>query len=101
MAKEKPEGSGTQYSCPRPPAWIPERSATRLREADLNILSEFGKQGLELRLEAEAFAGRKVGREDDLWIFRSDVWSISRWRGSHWRKRVHGRFSTPPFCHEA
>jgi len=46
--------------------WIPERSATRLREADLNILSEFGKQGLEWRLEPEAFTGREVGREDDL-----------------------------------
>jgi hypothetical protein len=46
-------------------AWIPERSATRLREAYLDILSEFGKQGLERRLEAEAFAGREVGREDD------------------------------------
>ena len=46
--------------------WIPERSATRLREADLNILSKLGKQGLEWRLEPEAFAGREVGREDDL-----------------------------------
>ena len=27
--------------------WIPERSATRLREADLNVLSKLGKQGLE------------------------------------------------------
>ena len=43
--------------------WIPERSATRLREADVNILSKFGKQGLEWRLEPEAFAGREVGRE--------------------------------------
>jgi hypothetical protein len=33
--------------------WIPERSAMRLREADLNVLSELGKQGLEWRLEAE------------------------------------------------
>jgi hypothetical protein len=24
-------------------AWIPERSATRLREADLNVLSKLGK----------------------------------------------------------
>ena len=47
-------------------AWIPARSATRLREADLHILSKFGKQGLERRLEPEAFAGREVGREDDL-----------------------------------
>src|SRR5271165_7508199 len=38
-------------------AWIPERSATRLREADLNVLSKLGKQGLEWRLEPEAFAG--------------------------------------------
>ena len=28
-------------------AWIPERSATRLREADLDIFSKLGKQGLE------------------------------------------------------
>ena len=27
--------------------WIPERSATGLREADLNVLSELGNQGLE------------------------------------------------------
>jgi hypothetical protein len=37
------------------PAWIPERSATRLREADLNFLSKLGNQGLEWRLEPEAF----------------------------------------------
>ena len=49
--------------------WIPERSATRLREADLNILSKLGKQGLEWRLEPEAFTGREVGREDDLLDF--------------------------------
>ena len=30
---------------------IPERSATRLREADLNVLSKLGNQGLEWRLE--------------------------------------------------
>ena len=36
--------------------WIPERSATRLREADLNVLSKLGKQGLEWRLEPEAYA---------------------------------------------
>jgi glycosyltransferase involved in cell wall biosynthesis len=46
--------------------WIPERSATRLREADLNVLSKLGNQGLEWRLEPEAFTGREVGREDDL-----------------------------------
>ena len=33
------------------PPWIPERSATRLREADLNVLSKLGNQGLEWRLE--------------------------------------------------
>lgn len=32
-------------------AWIPERSATRLREADLDVLSKLGNQGLEWRLE--------------------------------------------------
>ena len=50
---------------PRHP-WIPERSATRLREADLNVLSKLGNQGLEWRLEPEAFTGGEVGREDDL-----------------------------------
>ena len=38
-------------------ASISERSATRLREADLDVLSKLGKQGLEWRLEPEAFAG--------------------------------------------
>jgi len=47
-------------------AWIPERSATGLREADLHILSKLGKQGLQWRLEPETFAGREVGGEDDL-----------------------------------
>ena len=47
-------------------AWIPERSATCLREADLNVLSKLGNQGLEWRLEPEAFTGREVCREDDL-----------------------------------
>jgi hypothetical protein len=47
-------------------AWIPERSATCLREADLNVLSKLGNQGLEGRLEPEAFTRREVGREDDL-----------------------------------
>jgi len=37
-----------------------------LREADLNFFAKFGKEGLEWRLEPEAFAGRKVRREDDL-----------------------------------
>src|SRR6476620_11098949 len=31
-------------------SWIPERSATCLREADLNVLSKLGNQGLEWRL---------------------------------------------------
>src|ERR1700722_5238850 len=48
------------------PAWIPERSATCLREADLNVLSKLGNQGLEWRLEPEAFTGGEVRREDDL-----------------------------------
>ena len=51
------------------PAWIPERSATRLREADLNVFSKLGNQGLEGRLEPEAFTGREVRREDDLLDF--------------------------------
>ena len=46
--------------------WIPERSATRLREADLNIPSKLGKQGLKWRLEPEAFTRREVRREEDL-----------------------------------
>src|SRR5271154_5608808 len=49
--------------------WIPERSATRLSEADLNVLSKLGNQGLEWRLEPEAFTRREVGREDDLLDF--------------------------------
>ena len=49
--------------------WIPERSATRLREADLNVFSKLGNQGLEGRLEPEAFTGREVRREDDLLDF--------------------------------
>jgi hypothetical protein len=32
-------------------SWILERSATGLREADLNVLSKPGNQGLEWRLE--------------------------------------------------
>src|ERR1700683_3924707 len=47
-------------------AWIPERSASGLREADWNVLSTLGNQGLEWRLEPEAFARREVHREDDL-----------------------------------
>ena len=50
-------------------AWILERSATGLREADLNVLSKLGNQGLEGRLEPEAFTGGEVGREDDLLDF--------------------------------
>ena len=50
-------------------AWILERSATRLREADLNVLSKLGNQGLEWRLEPKAFTGREVCREDDLLDF--------------------------------
>ena len=49
--------------------WIPERSATRLREADLNVFSKLGNQDLEGRLEAEAFTGGEVRREDDLLDF--------------------------------
>jgi hypothetical protein len=36
---------------------------------DLHILSKLGKQGLERRLEAEAFTGREIGGEDDLLDF--------------------------------
>ena len=50
-------------------SWILERSATGLREADLNVLSKLGNQGLEGRLEPEAFTGGEVGREDDLLDF--------------------------------
>jgi hypothetical protein len=32
----------------------------------LNVLSKLGNQGLEGRLEPEAFMGGEVGREDDL-----------------------------------
>jgi hypothetical protein len=71
-----------------------------LREADLNVFSKLGNQGLEGRLEPEAFTGREVRREDDLLDPWSDIRSISRWRGSHRRKRPLA-FSIPPFCHEA
>ena len=49
--------------------WILERSATGLRELDLNVLSKLGNQGLEGRLEPEAFTGGEVGGEDDLLDF--------------------------------
>ena len=48
---------------------ILERSATGLRESDLNVLSKLGNQGLEGRLEPEAFTGGEVGGEDDLLDF--------------------------------
>jgi hypothetical protein len=35
----------------------------------LNVLSKLGNQGLEWRLEPEAFTGREVGREDNLLDF--------------------------------
>ena len=57
---------GTGLEGPASAPLVPERSATGLREADLNVFSKLGKQGLEWRLEPEAFAGREVGREDDL-----------------------------------
>jgi hypothetical protein len=41
-------------------AWIPERSATRLRKAHLNVLSKLGNQGLE---EPGGSRGH-VGRDD-------------------------------------
>jgi transposase len=77
-------------------AWIPERSATRLREADLNVLSKLGNQGLEWRLEPEAFTGVRLVVRTISWMSWSDVRSISRWRGSHRRKRPLA-FSIPPF----
>ena len=52
------------------PLGIPRRArAQRLREADLNVFSKLGNQGLERRLEAEAFTGREVRGEDDLLDF--------------------------------
>jgi hypothetical protein len=74
------------------PAWIPERSATRLREADLDVLSKFGNQGLEWRLEPEAFTGGEVRREDDL---------LDVLVGCPVDIQVARAFSMPPFCHEA
>jgi hypothetical protein len=41
---------------------------------------------------------RGIGGEDGLLDSRSDMRSISRWRGSHRRERPLA-FSTPPFCH--
>jgi hypothetical protein len=72
----------------------------RLRKADLNILSKLGNQGLEWRLEPEAFTGDEVGREDDLLDFLVGRPVDISWRGSHRRKRPLA-FSMPPFCHEA
>ncbi len=74
-------------------AWIPERSATRLREANLNVFSKLGNQGLEWRLEPEAFTGREVRCEDDLLDVL--VGMSGRYRGGaaaigvsvHWRFR--------------
>ena len=59
--QEPPRPAGRDHA-----SWIPERSATRLRKADLNVLSKLGNQGLEWRLEPEAFTGGEVRREDDL-----------------------------------
>jgi hypothetical protein len=85
-----------------PPARIVERerSATGLREADLDVLSTLGKQGLEWRLEPEAFTGVKFGVRTMSCMSWSDVRSISRWRGSHRRRRPLA-FSMAAFCHEA
>ena len=57
LAMGEPELAGELVQ----PAWIPERSATRLREADLNALSKLGNQGLEGRLEPEAFTPAFAG----------------------------------------
>ena len=43
LLAEQPDATLVEYQAP----WILERSATRLGEADLNILSKLGKQGLE------------------------------------------------------
>ena len=40
-----------------------------LREADLNVLAKLGEQGLQWRIEAEAFARREVCGEYDLLDF--------------------------------
>src|SRR5882757_4306263 len=69
FALEKIQTAPSVGSCEPWNAWIPERSATGLREADLNVLSKLGNQGLEGRLEPEAFTGGEVGREDDLLDF--------------------------------
>ena len=73
------EEDGLQGLLPAPGAPRPARlvaggevgaaQGTRLREADLDILSKLSKQGLKWRLEPEAFTGREVGREDDLLDF--------------------------------
>ena len=55
-----------QYTTSSTGPWIPERSATRLREANLNVFSKLRNQGLVWRLEPKAFTGGEVGREDDL-----------------------------------
>ena len=68
-------------------AWIPERSATRLREADLNVLSKLGNQGWNGVLNPRHLRGVRFVVRAISWISWSDVRSISRWRGSHRRKR--------------
>ena len=46
-----------------------QKAVREFKEMAAPILSEFGKQGLERSLEAEAFARREVSREDDLLDF--------------------------------
>ena len=71
-------------------AWIPERSATRLREADLDVLSKLGKQGFKGVLNPRHLRGVRLVVRTISWISRSDVRSISRYGGSH--HVVHWRF---------
>ena len=80
--------------------WILERSATGLREADLNILSNSASKAWNGVLNPRHLRGARLVVRTISWMSWSDVRSISRWRGSHRRRRPLA-FSTPPFCHEA
>ena len=68
-----------------------------LGEADLNVLSKLGSVWNGV-LNPGVYRGVRLVVRTISWISWSDVRSISRWRGSHRRRRPLA-FSTPPFCH--
>ena len=46
-----------------------QREAQRLSEANLDVFSEFGKDGLEWGFEGQAFSRREIGGDDDFLDF--------------------------------